>query len=1206
VFVDDEFELPDPRAAQRFLRQFTPEMKRLGEGLFRTGKVQDLALKDNSRLYCATVIDEKECRVELDYDEELGWEGECSCDEGFDCAHLFAAMSAWLAEHRTATVRRLSSTLSNTSTGAALPHKVEAESPEAVDLTRRLSAATGKPLTREQTNFVRKVREVYGRCAQTRQITYWDFQQMGIQLTGSAWGGLHIWPNFPANEFEFWLYVANTAQEAGLPLPEFMAPVTDLAPIQARLAKWRRSREIDHWKQMLGNLQLQSPSELPPELGYTDLRVVIEEKAMELQWRRPGQSEFEAVKQTHLHGLASGRYPEGAGFTSEATLIWQLFSRVAYYGAKVNYQTHNMEMAGILSQLLRIPILESRIVQLDGQPLARPAEPLRWELLPAANENEDYRLRLVQPDGTVPPPIIYVCHGRPTFYLTLKAVFQGPSAPRHILEPGQETRIPAPALERAAGVAFLNSLGIAPPERVRERLRQLPYQVVIQAQLVRPKFGGGSEDCELTITAEAPDGRQQTWNGTHWMEKVTGDSRKRAKDDDMIVVYDTARLAAIPPLVEPLNLKPSRYTYGSTLAMRVTRKFAELFAGWLKTVPPDIEVRLDGELASLAKADVAGRVKLDVTESDIDWFDLRVVLDVADTTLTQAEIKLLLNAKGGYVRLAGKGWRRLQYDLTDDENERLARLGLSPRELSAEPQRLHALQLADEAAKKFLPEQQVEQIHRRVGELKARVAPPLPAGITAELRPYQLEGFHFLAYLSANHFGGILADDMGLGKTLQTLTWLVWLRAQAAEANADRATQSDAPAGSAGAIAPALVVCPKSVMDNWQAEAARFAPGLRVKIWSSSELENFDEHLKDADAHVLNYSQIRALSEELVTVRWLTVILDEGQYIKNPNSQTAKVARALRAEHRLILSGTPIENRLSDLWSLMSFAMPGVLGNLAGFTRIYDAKGDPFARRRLASRVRPFVLRRTKAQVAKDLPDRIEEDLFCEIEGEQKTLYRAELKRAQQLLLGVQTQKELAKHQFHFLTSLLRLRQICCDPRLAKADCKTPGAKLEALLDQLEPLMEEGEKVLVFSQFVEMLDLLREAIAERQWPIFYLAGDTENRGELVKKFQSAEGSAVFLISLKAGGFGLNLTAASYVVLFDPWWNPAVESQAIDRTHRIGQTSKVIAYRLLIKNSIEEKIRALQKKKKALADDVLGEEKFAQSLTLEDLNFLFAD
>jgi SNF2 family DNA or RNA helicase len=358
--------------------------------------------------------------------------------------------------------------------------------------------------------------------------------------------------------------------------------------------------------------------------------------------------------------------------------------------------------------------------------------------------------------------------------------------------------------------------------------------------------------------------------------------------------------------------------------------------------------------------------------------------------------------------------------------------------------------------------------------------------------------------------------------------------------------------------------------------------------------------------HVINYAQLRSLGESLVALEFLAVILDEGQFIKNPSSATAQIARALKCGHRLVLSGTPIENRLLDLWSLMSFAMPGALGQRAQFAKLYDSKEDPFARRRLAARVRPFVLRRTKAQVATDLPDRMEEDLYCELEGEQHTLYRAELKRAQQMLLHVTTQKQLAKERFHVLTSLMRLRQICCHPRLVKPESKASSAKLDALMEQLEPLIEEGQKVLVFSQFVEMLDILKHTIEARNWPLYFLAGKTENRGQLVREFQAQKGAAVFLISLKAGGFGLNLTSASYVVLFDPWWNPAVENQAIDRTHRIGQVNKVIAYRLLIKDSIEEKIRALQTSKSALADDVLGEEKFAQSLTLEDLRDLFSE
>ncbi|MGB0579638.1 MAG: DEAD/DEAH box helicase, partial [Limisphaerales bacterium] len=321
---------------------------------------------------------------------------------------------------------------------------------------------------------------------------------------------------------------------------------------------------------------------------------------------------------------------------------------------------------------------------------------------------------------------------------------------------------------------------------------------------------------------------------------------------------------------------------------------------------------------------------------------------------------------------------------------------------------------------------------------------------------------------------------------------------------------------------------------------------------------------------------------------------------------TAQTARSLTAHRRLVLTGTPIENRLLDLWSLMTFAMPGVLGGQKQFTKIYNAKGDPHGRLRLSSRVRPFLIRRTKSQVAKDLPARIEEDLYCEMEGEQKKLYRAERKRAQQILLGIQTKSELNKLRFNFLTSLLHLRQICCHPGLFQKDSKGKSAKLEALVEQLDPIMTEGSKVLVFSQFVGLLKLIETEIDEKGWKSWKLTGSTDDRGALVEEFQNHEGPGVFLISLKAGGSGLNLTAASYVVLFDPWWNPASENQAIDRTHRIGQTTKVIAYRLLIKNSIEEKIRELQKKKSALAEDVLGEEKFSQSLDMEDFNYLLSD
>jgi SNF2 family DNA or RNA helicase len=528
--------------------------------------------------------------------------------------------------------------------------------------------------------------------------------------------------------------------------------------------------------------------------------------------------------------------------------------------------------------------------------------------------------------------------------------------------------------------------------------------------------------------------------------------------------------------------------------------------------------------------------------------------------------------------------------MDDADAEQLSEMGLNPMEFNGPPQRYHALQLATSAAQRLLEKTAREGVRRRAEELQMRVTPEVPAGISATMRAYQVEGFHFLAYLSTNSFGGILADDMGLGKTLQTLAWIAWMR-----------TQPDFDGK------PVLVVCPKSVVQNWISEAKRFLPALRTLIWRGGDAKSLQKAVVKKDLVVINYAQLRISAEALTSRMWHALVLDEAQYIKNPASQTAVTACSLQGKHRLALSGTPIENRLMDLWSIMQFAMPGLLGLRSHFQRQYDSRSDVLARRRLAARVRPFVLRRTKNEVAKDLPARIEEDLLVEMEGKQKTLYSAELKRARQALLKIKTSKELDKDRFNVLTSLLRLRQICCHPGLVSEEHGyADSAKLEALTDLLEPLIEQGHKVLVFSQFVEMLERVERELDARDWTSFMLTGETENRGQLVEEFQAYEGAAVFLISLRAGGMGLNLTAASYVVLFDPWWNPAVENQAIDRTHRIGQTQQVIAYRLVAKDSIEEKIRQLQRAKSAMAGDILGEESFAKALTLDDFKFLMED
>lgn len=1175
--------LLNPDAAQEFLRRITPGRRRKGEVLYAQGSVQRLEVTAPTAAYSCQVEDGGATYdVALRYEYEAGWNTYCTCGTREQCEHGFASMTALLAEYRAAAVQALSSGKSSAQSAATA--RKSKDSADTAQIGRMLNAALGRALRREEKTFLASVHGLYQQYLQQGVLYGYDLGMIGFSAPQS-WAPLHLWPTPPRNEHEFWLYVANYVAEHGMDIPEFMKAVTDLEPIRNRLRDYHRHQEIARWTKDLQDFNRNTFRGEAETLPPTDLRVRVDEKGMSLEVRLPGRSEFKQVKQGQLREFTGFSGRQMPPLTVEGEMLAYLFQSIA--GAPfIGFAEPGLGYRNdLVNRLFRTKSLESRIVNTAEIPLARPPEPLKWQLACPAKGERDYLLQLMLPDGSPPATILTVLEGRPTLYITCNAVYQGPPG-YHRLQPARPNPVPAEVVEKAEGVAFVEKLGADLPPSLRERIKRVPFRVVITCRLQPPPSPGASETCVLQVLAESADGAEsRIWTGYNWLEERV---RPKVRKGDSLLIPDDALLNRIPDLLEPLNLRP--HFGGVELTTRVTRKFPEIFSQWLHSLPPEVSVQLEGELASLTGPDVAGKIRLEVSEAEIDWFDMRVVLDVSDTELTGEEIRLLMNARGSYVRLKGKGWRRLKYDLTEEEDERLARLGLTARELSAEPQRLHALQLADNAARKFLPDEQVEQLQHRAAEIKTRVAPDMPPGVTAVLRPYQLDGFHFLAYLSTNRFGGILADDMGLGKTLQTLTWLLWLRSEPSDSRPP----------------PSLVVCPKSVMDNWHAEAERFTAGLRVRTWPSSELPKFAQELETADVHVLNYNQLRILGESLCSVRWLAVILDEGQYIKNPGSQTAQVARSLHASHRLILSGTPIENRLLDLWSLMAFAMPGILGSRAQFNKLYDSKGDPFARQRLAARVRPFLLRRTKAQVAKDLPDRIEEDLFCEMEGEQQTLYRAELKQAQRMLLRVTTRDELAREQFHLLASLLRLRQICCHPRLIQPESKEIGAKTEALLEQLEPLMDEGHKVLVFSQFVEMLQLLKPLLQERQWPVFYLAGNTENRGDLVKDFQASEGAAVFLISLKAGGFGLNLTAASYVVLFDPWWNPAVENQAIDRTHRIGQENKVIAYRLLIKDSIEEKIRALQRQKKSLADNVLGEERFAQSLSIEDLQFLLAD
>lgn len=469
-----------------------------------------------------------------------------------------------------------------------------------------------------------------------------------------------------------------------------------------------------------------------------------------------------------------------------------------------------------------------------------------------------------------------------------------------------------------------------------------------------------------------------------------------------------------------------------------------------------------------------------------------------------------------------------------------------------------------------------------------------PKGLNASLRKYQLQGVSYLNFLSEYGFGGILADEMGLGKTIQTLAFVQHMINRGYEG-------------------PNLIVVPTSVLPNWEREAQKFVPALKCLIIYGTRREGMFRKVSDSHIVVTTYALLRRDLEELEKHYFNSVILDEAQNIKNPNTITARAVRAIKARMRLCLSGTPIENNLFELWSLFEFLMPGFLGSQHAFQRgvvkpIRD--GDSETLEYLRSRVKPFILRRTKAEVAKDLPPKIENVTYCAMTEEQAELYAALTRKLRDQVLADVESKGMAKSQMSILDALLKLRQICCHPRLLKVDMpgfstgSLPSGKFEAFKDMIFDIVDGGHKVLVFSQFVQMLQLIRSWFQLTDTPFCYLDGTSKDRLDQVDKFNSSPDIPVFLISLKAGGTGLNLTSADYVIHYDPWWNPAVESQATDRTHRIGQTRQVFSYKLICQNTVEEKILKLQEMKRGVAEAVIPGQDTWKSLTKEDLEMLF--
>jgi SNF2 family DNA or RNA helicase len=576
-------------------------------------------------------------------------------------------------------------------------------------------------------------------------------------------------------------------------------------------------------------------------------------------------------------------------------------------------------------------------------------------------------------------------------------------------------------------------------------------------------------------------------------------------------------------------------------------------------------------------------IEVEVKEN-IDWFDIHAKIRFGEFEIPFKELRKLIMRKkvefklpNGEIAIIPEAWLTKYADLfalseTDGENEKPVL-------------RKHHLNLVKELEEGNLAKVHLTEKLRSLNSFSGIKNYPLPAGFKGELRPYQRAGYNWLRFLSEYKLGGCLADDMGLGKTVQTLTML----------------QSEKDAGS-GAT---LLIMPTSLIYNWEMEANKFTPELRILNYTGT-LRNKDiKRFENYDLVLTSYGITRLDVELLQQFYFNYIILDESQVIKNPTSNIAKAVRELKSRHKLVLTGTPIENSTMDLWSQMSFINPGILGTQTYFRNEFqhpiEKKNDESRSKKLHAVIKPFILRRHKSQVATELPEKVENIQYCSMSPEQEKRYEEVKTHYREKIFKLIDQEGLGNSRFMILEGLTKLRQLANHPRMVEQGYTGDSGKLEDITYMLENAIAEGHKVLIFSQFVKHLELVRQYLKTNKIDFAYLDGSSTDRKEQVDRFNKDHNLKVFLISIKAGGLGLNLTEADYVFILDPWWNPAVEAQAVDRAHRIGQKKKVFTYKFITRNSVEEKILTLQKRKLKLTTELITtEESFMKQLTHEDI------
>ena len=689
------------------------------------------------------------------------------------------------------------------------------------------------------------------------------------------------------------------------------------------------------------------------------------------------------------------------------------------------------------------------------------------------------------------------------------------------------------------------------------------------------------------------------------------------KDSQFANLFEEQPSNIIVADIDIMALQPEEATNDSAFISQLNDKTQE---AWIRfqdeTLPvlskADWNVQIEDSFPyKLINDDTQWFGALDSEESNGHWFDMSLGIEVEGEKLNLLPILLKILQSND----------NLFEDLEEQENlvvpikdNRLIRLpvdriapilkmlkNLYNSEGSVTLSRYDAadfieLQNAAEAlGMRWFGDTKLAQLGRKLKNFGGVQDIPVPDILKGELRHYQQDGLNWLQFLREYGLAGILADDMGLGKTLQTLSYIAY------EKSVGRLDK------------PMLVIAPTSLMFNWQNEAEKFCPSLNVLLLHGHNRKKRFADIAKADLVLTTYALLPRDKEELLSHEYHSVILDEAQYIKNSKSKVNAIACQLRSEHRFCLSGTPLENHLGELWSLFNFLMPGVLKSQKEFNSFYrypiEKGGDEERQSALAQKLKPFMLRRTKDLVAKELPPKTEIIRRCELEKQQRDLYETIRLAMHDKVQSAIANKGFNRSHIVVLEALLKLRQVCCAPALLK-DNELAGniesAKLEQLMDMLVELIEEGRKILLFSQFTEMLKIIEGRLQEKNIGYVKLTGQTKDRATPIQEFQDGD-VPLFLISLKAGGTGLNLTAADTVIHYDPWWNPATENQATDRAHRIGQDKPVFVYKLVAKDTVEEKILALQERKQAIADGIYNESaKEAGQLTAADIELLFEE